>query len=226
MVVPSVRRRFSLGRCRSHTAVRHLSGAIHRGWGTDPRADRTARLRYTTRAWRRPWPSCVANPTFDFRSNRIGEFLRENPNALDDDTSPVETRASLRAMQRLFDVAPPFDKHRTVALFAEGIARRRKFVAWANPPSSSALPFHSAEIDAARTVYANAAHKADTALMLLSQTATMNPTAMKVLAPQLFGRRHARSGGSLRHARQLPLPALRVGLRACRLPGRHPPLPE
>ncbi|MGH9311292.1 MAG: peptidoglycan-binding protein, partial [Vicinamibacterales bacterium] len=127
------------------------------------------------------------HPAFDFRSNRIGEFLRENPNALDDDTSPDETRASLRAMQRLFDVAPPFDKHRTVALFSEGIASATQIRRLGESAFVERAAASLGGTDAARTVYANAAHKADTALLLLSQSASMNPTATKVLAPQLFG---------------------------------------
>ena len=125
--------------------------------------------------------------TFDFRSNRIGEFLRENPNALDDDTSPDETRASLSAMQRLFDVAPPFDKHRTVALFAEGISSATQIRRLGESAFVERAAASLGGIDAARAVYAKAAHKADTALLLLSQTATMNPTAMKVLPAYLFG---------------------------------------
>jgi hypothetical protein len=127
------------------------------------------------------------HPRFDFRRERVGDFLRANPAALDGDADPEATRATLSAMQRLWDVAPPFDKHRTVRLVAEGIdsatqIRRlgeRAFVARAAGALGGAAE--------ARTVYARAAHKADTALMLLSQTAVMNPIEIGVVPPQLLG---------------------------------------
>lgn len=127
------------------------------------------------------------NPACEFRSQRVAEFLRANPAALEGDTDPAATRTSLEAMQRLWDIAPPFEKHRTVRLLAQGIdsaTQIRRLGESAFVERAASTLGSEAE---ARAVYVRAAHKADTALMLLSQTALLNPTPVSVAPPQLLG---------------------------------------
>ena len=128
-----------------------------------------------------------AHPDFEFRSQRVGELLRANPAALEADPDSDATRASLEAIQRLLDIAPSFDKHRTVRLMAEGIdsaTHIRRLGESAFVARASVILGGEVE---ARAVYAHAAHKADTALMLLSQTVYMNPTPVSVIPPQALG---------------------------------------
>ncbi|MBL8425766.1 MAG: peptidoglycan-binding protein [Candidatus Accumulibacter phosphatis] len=126
-------------------------------------------------------------PRFEFRDTRVGDFLRANPRALEGDPDPAATRATLNAMQRLYDLAPPFDKHRTLRLLGQSIdsaTQIRRLGESAFVRQASALLGGPAT---ARAVYAKAAQKADTAVLLLSQSAYMNRTPLRALPTQLVG---------------------------------------
>lgn len=126
-------------------------------------------------------------PAFDFRHTRVGEFLRANPRALEAEADPAATRATLSAMQRLYDLAPPFDKHRTVRLLGQSIdsaTQIRRLGEAAFVRRASATLGGAAT---ARAVYAKAAQKADTAVLLLSQSAYMNRISVNAVPTQLVG---------------------------------------
>lgn len=127
------------------------------------------------------------NPDFDFRSQRVAEFLRANPAALEGDPDPAATRTSLESIQRLWDIAPPFEKHRTVRLVAQGIQSATQIRRLGESAFVELAAATLGTEDDARAVYVRAAHKADLALMLLSQTAFLNPTPVNAVPPQLLG---------------------------------------
>ncbi len=55
------------------------------------------------------------NPDFEFRDTLVQTYLDENPDALVDISDAEETIATLKSMQRLFEVAPALNKTRAVA---------------------------------------------------------------------------------------------------------------
>ncbi|MFN0088301.1 MAG: neuraminidase-like domain-containing protein [Blastocatellia bacterium] len=126
-------------------------------------------------------------PEFEFRAMRVDEFLRAHPDALDGAEDREAAVDQLRAVQRMMNIAPPFDKARTIALIADGIdsAVKVRRIGPAQFIRTRAKQLGGAA--AAERVYTNAARQADTALMLLSQSKVFNPTMPGILAPHLFG---------------------------------------
>ncbi len=127
------------------------------------------------------------NPDFDFRSMRAHEFLRDHPDALDGIADRDTAVKQLRAVQRMMNIAPHFNKARTVALIADNVDSafkiRRMGAAQFVRTRTEALGGAAA----AEQVYTNAARQSDTALMLLSQSKIFNPTSPGIIAPHLFG---------------------------------------
>lgn len=128
------------------------------------------------------------NPEFEFRDRRIQDYLAEHDDALEGDPEPEQTIATLHTMQRLFRVAPAFNKAQAVSTMMDaGVAS-----AWAirREGASAYIRRHAATLgrSAAEEMYANAARTADTTLYLLSQSAAFSPVWTGMIRPQLFGR--------------------------------------
>jgi peptidoglycan hydrolase-like protein with peptidoglycan-binding domain len=127
------------------------------------------------------------NPDFEFRTMRTHEYLRDHPDALDgvDDRDAAVTQ--LRAVQRMMNVAPHFNKVKTVALIAGGVDSAFKIRRMGATQFIRTRAEALGGVAAAEQVYSNAARQSDTALMLLSQSEFFNPTSPGVIAPRLFG---------------------------------------
>ena len=50
------------------------------------------------------------HPEFEFRKISVQAYLDEHPDALEGISEPENTVATLKSMQRLFSIAPAFDK--------------------------------------------------------------------------------------------------------------------
>ena len=127
------------------------------------------------------------NVDFEFQNQRVDEFLRERPEALNGVGDREATLHQLRAVQRMMNIAPQFDKARTVALITTGIdsafAIRRMGAAQFIRSRTEQLGGKAI----AEQVYTNAARQADTALLLLSQSFALNTGSPGIIPFQSFG---------------------------------------
>ncbi|HBZ29535.1 MAG TPA: hypothetical protein DEO56_02920, partial [Nitrosomonas nitrosa] len=125
------------------------------------------------------------NPDFDFNTMRLHEYLRERPNAIEG--TSTEAPEQLRAVQRMMNIAPAFNKVSAVRLIADGIQSALSVRRMGAPQF---LRVHSGQFDnviEAQQFYIKAARQADTALLLGSMTMGFNPTHITITAPHLFG---------------------------------------
>lgn len=125
------------------------------------------------------------NPDFDFTSMRLHEYLREKPNAIAGDVT--QATEQLRAVQRMMNIAPAFNKVSVVRLITNGIQSALTIRRMGAPQF---LRVHSNQFDnpiVAQQFYSNAARQADTALLVSSMTYAFNPTHIAITAPHLFG---------------------------------------
>lgn len=127
------------------------------------------------------------NPEFDFRTMRAHEYLREHPDALDGVADPETAVIQLRAVQRMMNVAPQFNKAKTVAMIAGGVDSAFKIRRMGATQFVRTRAEALGGAAAAQQVYTNAARQSDTALILLSQSNLFNPTSPGIIAPHLFG---------------------------------------
>jgi peptidoglycan hydrolase-like protein with peptidoglycan-binding domain len=127
------------------------------------------------------------NPEFEFESMRVHEFLRQKPDALPGGNDREATMIQLQAVQRMMNVAPLFDKDKTVAMIARGFdsAFKIRRMGAAQFIRTNAQELGGAAV--AEQVYTNAARQSDTSLFLLSKTKVFNPLSPAVIAPHLFG---------------------------------------
>ena len=127
------------------------------------------------------------NPDFEFRNTPVQAYLDDHPDALVGVPDREATVVTLKSMQRLFEIAPAFNKAQAVAtLMARRLdsatAIRRMGATQFIRQNQEALGF-----DGAQEMYTRAARKADTALVLLSQSLVFNPTNPAIIAPHLVG---------------------------------------
>ena len=117
----------------------------------------------------------------------MGEFLRDHPDALDGEADHEAAAKQLRAVQRMTNIAPPFNKAKTVALITDDIdsAFDIRRMGPAQFVRTRAKQLGGAA--AAEQVYTNAARQADTTLVLLSQSKLFNPASPGILPSHLFG---------------------------------------
>lgn len=127
------------------------------------------------------------NPEFEFESMRVHEFLRQKPDALPGGSDREATLNQLQAVQRMMNVAPLFDKDKTVAMIARGFdsALKIRRMGPAQFIRTTAQELGGAAV--AEQVYTNAARQSDTSLLLLSKTKFFNPISPAIIAPHLFG---------------------------------------
>lgn len=128
------------------------------------------------------------NPDFEFRETALRSYLDQNPDALRgvaDEDGAIEL---LTGMQRLFEIAPAFEKTRAITALlpqniASALAVRRlgptQFIRTYSEALGGNLP--------AQEMYTKAARKADASLFLLSQSQLFNPTWTAVIDPHVFG---------------------------------------
>jgi len=126
-----------------------------------------------------------SNPEFEFQTTRVDEYLRDHPQAIGGDREA--TVSQLRAVQRLMNIAPQFDKAKVVGLIASDVdsAFKIRRMGPAQFVRTQAAELGGAAV--AEQVYTNAARQSDTSLLLLSQTKFFNPTSPGIIAPHLFG---------------------------------------
>ncbi len=127
------------------------------------------------------------NPDFEFETMRVDEFLREKPDALQGGSEREATVKQLRAVQRMMNIAPLFDRDKTVAMIARDIDSALKI---RRMGPAHFIRTHAEDLggaEAAELVYTNAARQADTSLLLLSKTKFFNPLSPAIIAPHLFG---------------------------------------
>lgn len=125
------------------------------------------------------------NPDFDFTSMRLHEYLLEKPNAIAGDIA--QTTEQLKAVQRMMNIAPAFNKIAAVRLIANNIQSALTIRRMGAPQF---LRVHANQFDdqiVAQQFYSNAARQADTALLISSMTYAFNPTHITITAPHLFG---------------------------------------
>ena len=125
------------------------------------------------------------NPDFDFTAQRVHEYLREHPDAIEGDAE--RTTGQLRAVQRMMNIAPAFNKAAAVTLITHGIDSACAVRRMGAPQF---LRAHAGRFDSAADAeqfYANAARQADTAVMVLSLSAVVSNTPLTITAPHLFG---------------------------------------
>ena len=127
------------------------------------------------------------NPEFEFRDTPVQTYLDAHPGALADVPDTDETVATLKSMQRLFEVAPALNKAQAIAALLprridSATAIRRMGAAQFIRQNQDTLG-----LDAAQEMYTRSARKADTTLMLLSQSIVFNPTNPAIIAPHLLG---------------------------------------
>lgn len=127
------------------------------------------------------------HPEFEFRKTSVQSYLDEHPDALEGISEPENTVATLKNMQRLFSIAPAFDKATAItAMMRQKIvsatAIRRMGPTQFIRQNQDALGF-----EAAQAMYTRAARKADTALLLLSQSIAFNSINPEIIPTQPFG---------------------------------------
>ncbi len=90
-------------------------------------------------------------------------------------------------MQRLFEVAPAVNRASAVArLMAKGVTSATA-IRRMGPTQFIRQNQEALGVDEAQEMYTQAARKADTALLLLSQSIVFNPTNPAIIAPHLAG---------------------------------------
>lgn len=87
----------------------------------------------------------------------------------------------------MMDIAPAFNKTAAVRLIADGIDSAFTVRRMGAPQFLRTRAERFDSVAEAEQFYTNAARQADTALMLLSQSALFNPTPITITAPHLFG---------------------------------------
>lgn len=128
-----------------------------------------------------------SNPDFEFQAKPVHEFLRENPEAIQGGTDREATVSQLKAVQRMMNIAPQFDKAKVVSLIAQDVASAFEI---RRMGPAQFIRSHAQQLGGpavAEQVYTNAARQSDTSLMLLSQSRVFNPTSPGIFAPHLFG---------------------------------------
>lgn len=127
------------------------------------------------------------NPDFNFQQTPVNEFLKTNPQAIDDGPNREATITQLRSVQRMMNIAPQFGKAQVVSLIKSNIdsAFQIRRMGPAQFVRTHAQQLGGAAV--AQQVYSNAALQSDTSLLLLSQSKFFNPTSPGIIAPHLFG---------------------------------------
>lgn len=122
------------------------------------------------------------NPDFEFRTMRVDSYLAENEGALDNIENAQEVKKQVRGMQRLFNIAPRFERHDAIyPLMAENVTsayaiRRMGRTAFYREYGEQLGSEQAAQI------YANASHTTAVAQMLIVQHGSvMNGPEIKVL---------------------------------------------
>ena len=127
------------------------------------------------------------NPEFEFRTTSVQGYLDTHVDAMVDIPDAEATVGTLKSMQRLFQIAPAFNKARAIATLMDqdivsATAIRRMGPTQFIRQNQAALGF-----DEAQDMYTRAARLADTALIVLSQSIVFNPTHPAIIAPHLVG---------------------------------------
>jgi peptidoglycan hydrolase-like protein with peptidoglycan-binding domain len=126
------------------------------------------------------------NPDFEFQTKPVNEFLRENPGAIQG-ADREATVNQLKAVQRMMNIAPQFDKAKVVSMIAQDVDSAFKI---RRMGPAQFIRTHAQQLGGAAVaeqVYTNAARQSDTSLMLLSQSKLFNPTSPGIFAEHLFG---------------------------------------
>jgi peptidoglycan hydrolase-like protein with peptidoglycan-binding domain len=127
------------------------------------------------------------NPDFEFQKMQVNEFLKANPQSIDDGPDRERTISQLRSVQRMMNIAPQFGKAQVVSLIKSNIDSAFQI---RRMGPAQFIRSHAQQLGGAATaeqVYTNAARHSDTTLILLSQSKFFNPTSPGIIAPHLFG---------------------------------------
>lgn len=123
------------------------------------------------------------NPDFDFRAGSVEGYLAEHDDALDGIDQPAAVRGRLREMQRLYNVAPRYEKYDAMrTLLADGVGSA---LAIRRMGETTFLNRYAQTMGQSRAmqVYANAAQATATALTLFAQhSAELHGPNLYVLA--------------------------------------------
>nr|WP_320014186.1 neuraminidase-like domain-containing protein [uncultured Desulfobacter sp.] len=113
----------------------------------------------------------AANDEFDFKQTTLKKYLAERT---DIDVSE-ETRETLNAMQRIFEVSPDYEKYQAMSLvMADGLLSANA-IRRMGPTQFMRRYAEPLGRERASDMYTRAARKADTTLLLASQSASFNP---------------------------------------------------
>ncbi len=128
------------------------------------------------------------HPGFEFRDTALDAFLEQNPDALAGMQDGAAAVAMLEGIERLFDITPPFDKADAIATLLP--ERLDSALAIRRMGPTQFIRRHSESLGGAaqaQDTYSKAARKADTAMLLFSQSVAFNPTWTAVIPPHVFG---------------------------------------
>lgn len=127
------------------------------------------------------------NRDFDFETTRVQDYLDANTNALANITDPQETVTKLKSMALIYEIAPQFEKAKTMVQMTKKGLHSALAIRRMGPTQFIRQNQEELGFEEAQEMYTKAARKADTTLMLLSQSVMFNPTNPAIIAPHLVG---------------------------------------
>jgi peptidoglycan hydrolase-like protein with peptidoglycan-binding domain len=124
---------------------------------------------------------------FEFRDTRFRDYLSEHSDEFDQEAD-ADTIQLIKTTERLFRIAPAFDKAKAINGLIEtdrktAISIRREGVVRFTRETSE---FLGGSLEAQQT-YSRAARLADTALFMMSQSAAFSPISVAAIPNQLLG---------------------------------------
>jgi len=134
-----------------------------------------------------PVTQFIDRTEFEFRDTRFRDYLKDHPDEFDPEAD-AETIELIKTTERLFRIAPAFNKAKAINGLIEtdrktAIAIRREGVVRFTRETAE---FLGGSLEAQQT-YSRAARLADTALFMLSQSAVFNPVSVTAIPNQLLG---------------------------------------
>lgn len=112
----------------------------------------------------------AANDEFDFKQSTLKKYLSERTNI----NVSEEARETINAMQRIFEVSPDYEKHHAMSLvMADGLLSANA-IRRLGPTQFMLRYSETLGKERASDMYTRAARKADTSLLLASQSAAFN----------------------------------------------------
>ena len=127
------------------------------------------------------------NPTFEFHKTPLRDYLDAHPGAMSEVPDAGTTVETLRTIERLFEISPAHQKARTIGTLMRHGIQSATAIRRMGPTRFVGEHKTILGLETAQELYTRAARKADTALMLLSQTKLFNPTNPAIIAPHLVG---------------------------------------